>query len=153
MKPSEMSQARRARASLLTTLAQMLCCLAPLVCTAMARTYAGGFGATPVDDLRGRTVLQCSPAEFVQSGIVDAEVMADLVDNNAANLLHQLVLGIAHGADGAAVDGDPVREDANVVRRATGEGNSAVQTEQARGTVAMIDGHSDVAHELPEGWR
>src|SRR5436190_2233744 len=59
--------------------------------------------------------LSLSPAEFVQSGVVDTEVVADLVDDGPAYLLDNVQVGATDGADGLAVDGDAVGQRARVL--------------------------------------
>src|SRR5438270_9420939 len=48
------------------------------------------------------TSVRASPAQLPQPGVVDAEVMGDLMHDHAPHLLHDLVLGVAHGADGTS---------------------------------------------------
>jgi hypothetical protein len=50
-----------------------------------------------------------SPAEFPKPVVINAEMVADLVDDGAADLLDDLRLGTAGRADRLTVDGDPVR--------------------------------------------
>ena len=53
-----------------------------------------------------------APAELVQPLVVDAEVVGDLVDDRGRDLLHHVVLGVAHAQGRVAVDGDAVGQDA-----------------------------------------
>jgi DNA-binding transcriptional regulator YhcF (GntR family) len=50
-----------------------------------------------------------SPAELVEPLVTDSEVMSDLVDHGATDLLDDVVLGTADRADRPPVYGDPVR--------------------------------------------
>jgi hypothetical protein len=49
-------------------------------------------------------VFAGSRSELVQSGVVDAEVVADLLGDGPAHLLDNFLVGAADGADGSAVD-------------------------------------------------
>lgn len=57
--------------------------------------------------------MSVSPAEFAEPGVVNAEVVGDLVDDGAADLVSDLLLGAADRADCLLVDGDPVGEHAS----------------------------------------
>jgi circadian clock protein KaiC len=95
-------------------------------------------------------ILPVSPAELVQPGVVDAEMMADLVHDGPAHLLDDLRLGAAYRADREPVDGDPVGQHAGVVRRAAGERHSLIETEQAGRASGVLDGDRHVAHQLAQ---
>ena len=69
------------------------------------------------------------PAELVEPVVVDAHVVGELVDHRDADLLDQLVLVLALGAEGEAVDRDDVGEDAGVVA-AGGQRDAVVEAEQ-----------------------
>jgi hypothetical protein len=62
------------------------------------------------------------PAQFAQALVIDAEVVSDLVDDGAADLVCDVVPGWAGRADRLAVDGDPVGQDPGISRRPAGEG-------------------------------
>lgn len=62
------------------------------------------------------------PAELVELVVVEAEVVGDLVDHRGADLLDDLFAGVAEAEGRAAVDEDPVRQDAGVPLAAFGEG-------------------------------
>src|SRR5213083_145239 len=49
-----------------------------------------------------------SPAQFPQARVVDAEVVRHLVDDDPPDLVDHLLLAVGEGADGRAVDRDPV---------------------------------------------
>jgi two-component system, NarL family, sensor kinase len=98
--------------------------------------------------------LASLPAQFPQPGIVDAEVVRDLVDDGPPDLFADLVLGPADRADGPAVDRDAVGQHPRVAgRRPVGERDPLVEPEQAARSGAVLDGHGDVAHQLPESGR
>jgi hypothetical protein len=63
-----------------------------------------------------RGYVRVSPSEFVESGVTDADVVADLVDHGPAYLLDNLDAGSAAGAAGSAIDGDLVGQHTAVVR-------------------------------------
>ncbi len=71
-----------------------------------------------------------SPAEFAEPGVVDAEVVGDLVDDGPADLAGDLLLAEADRADRLPVDGDPVGQHPRVLRGAAGERDALVQPEQ-----------------------
>ena len=91
------------------------------------------------------------PAEFPQPGVIDAEVVRDLVDDGPPHLFGDLVLGPADRADGQPVDRDAVRQHPRVAGcRAAGERDPLVKPEQPARPRTVLDGHGDVAHQLPE---
>ena len=69
-------------------------------------------------------------AEVVQPVVVDAEVVGDLVHDGDADLLDDLVLGLAHRQRGVAEDRDPVRAPPSVAAVALGERDAVVEPEQ-----------------------
>ena len=94
-----------------------------------------------------------SPAEFGEAGVVDPEVMADLMHDSALHLVNYLVLGPADGADRQAVDGDPVRQHPGVARRAAGQRDPLIEPEQARRAGLVLDHDRHVAHQAPQPLR
>jgi hypothetical protein len=48
------------------------------------------------------------PAEFSEPLVIDAEIVADLVDDGTADLFGDFPLAMADRANGLAKDGDPV---------------------------------------------
>ena len=90
------------------------------------------------------------PAEFVEPVVIDAEEVADLVDDGPADLVGDLIDGVAQRADRPAVDGDAVRQHHGVLAAAVGEGNALVQPEQARRSVVVLDHHGDVVQQPPK---
>src|SRR5215468_4240618 len=90
------------------------------------------------------------PAELVEAIIVDAEIVADLVDHSPAYLVAHLILGVADDADGQAVDRDPVGQDPGVLRGAAGERHPLVEPEQPGRARAVLDRDGDVAHQRAE---
>src|SRR6478736_9291522 len=90
------------------------------------------------------------PAEFGEAVVVDAEVVGDLVHHRPPDLVGDLLLGAADGADLQAVDGDPVGQYPGVVRGALGERDALVEPEQAGRTRVVLDDHRDVAHQPAE---
>ena len=73
------------------------------------------------------------PAQFAEPVVVNAEMVGDLVDNGAADLLGDLLLVAADRANRLPVDGDPVGQDPCVLRRAASERDALVQPEQPGG--------------------
>src|SRR3954470_9126021 len=71
-----------------------------------------------------------APAQFVEAGVVDAEVVRDLVDDGDRDLLDHLVLGLADVADGLAVDHDPVGQRTAVLPASLGQRVALVEPEQ-----------------------
>jgi len=57
--------------------------------------------------------------------------MGDLVDDGAADLVVDLLLGTADCADRLPVDSDPVGQDSRVLRCAAGERDTLAKPEQA----------------------
>ena len=57
-----------------------------------------------------RLLVGLSPAEFVQSVVVDAEVVGDLVDHRDRHLVDNFFLGVAALQQRLAVDRDGVRQ-------------------------------------------
>jgi hypothetical protein len=90
------------------------------------------------------------PAQFVEPVVIDAEEVADLVDDGPADLVGDLIDGVAQRADRPAVDGDAVRQHHGVLAATVGEGNALVQPEQARRPVVVLDHHGDVVQQPPE---
>src|SRR3954465_723895 len=89
-----------------------------------------------------------SPAEFVEPGVVDAEVVRDLVDDGDRDLLDHLVLALADVADGLAVDHDPVRQRAAVLPAAVGQRVPLVEAQQVGLVlVAVLDQDDDVVQQ------
>jgi hypothetical protein len=58
--------------------------------------------------LAWRAGCEVLPAEFAEPVVIDAEVVGDLVDDGPADLVGDLLLGLAGRTDLPAVDGDPV---------------------------------------------
>src|SRR5205814_212086 len=56
--------------------------------------------------------VRASPTQLSQAGVVDAEVVADLMDDDAAHLLDDLLLVARQGADWHPVDGDAIGHEA-----------------------------------------
>jgi hypothetical protein len=90
------------------------------------------------------------PAEFPESAVVNAEMVRDLVDDGTADLVGDLLLGMALRADRLVVDGDAIGQHARVLRRAAGERDALIQPEQAGRPHAILDRHHDIAHLLAE---
>src|SRR5499426_92453 len=109
----------------------------------------GPSGGSPAAPKPGR-LAGPSPAELGEAGVVDAEVVADLVHDRAPHLLDHIVLGLADGADREAVDGDPVRQHPRVTRRPAGERDSLVEPEQARRARRVLDRDRHVAHQAAQ---
>src|SRR6185312_14485092 len=83
-----------------------------------------------------------------QPGVVDAEVVGDLVHDGDRDLLDHVVLGLADRQDRLPVEGDPVRQQAAVVVPALGQRDAFVQTEQVRVVrVPLLDQHDHVVHQ------
>jgi hypothetical protein len=90
------------------------------------------------------------PSEFGKATVVDAEMVGDLVDDGAADLVGHPLLGTADRADRLTVDGDAVGQHSRVLRRPAGERDALVQAEQAGRARAVLDRHRDVAHQPAE---
>src|SRR5881227_1461264 len=90
---------------------------------------------------RRGTHLPCGalPVEFGEAVVVDAEVVGDLVHDRPADLVGDLLLGAADGADLPAVDGDPVGQHPGIVRGALGERDALVEPEQSRRTRVVLN--------------
>jgi hypothetical protein len=91
-----------------------------------------------------------SPSQLAQSRVANTEVVPDLVDHGAANLLHDLLVTATDSANGTAVDRDPVGQDAGVARRTAGQRNAVVEAEQAHRPSVVFHDDGHVAHEFPE---
>src|SRR3954447_26939820 len=92
-----------------------------------------------------------APAQFVEAGVVDAEVVRDLVDDGDRDLLDHLVLGLADVADGLAVDHDPVGQRAAVLPAALGQRVALVQPQKVGLVlVAVLDQDDDVVEQRHE---
>ena len=61
------------------------------------------------------------PAEFCEPVVVNTEMVGDLMDDGPADLVRDLLPGLADGADRRAIDGDPVGEDTRIIRRTAGQ--------------------------------
>src|SRR6516162_4114758 len=87
------------------------------------------------------------PAELFEAGVVDPEVVGDLVHDRDADLAHNVGLVGAHPADGQPKDRDPIRHRQPVVRDAVagplGERDAFVQAEQA-GPALVLDKDGNV---------
>ena len=57
-----------------------------------------------------RLLAQSTPAEFVQTIVVDAEMMSDLVDHRDRHLVDDFSFAVTHLQQRFAVDGDGVRQ-------------------------------------------
>ena len=90
------------------------------------------------------------PAELAEPVVVNAEMVGDLVDDGAADLGRDLLLGVADRADRLPEDGDAVGQHPGVLGRAAGERDALVEPEQAGRASAVLDRHRDVAHQLAE---
>jgi hypothetical protein len=66
--------------------------------------------------------------QFRESVVIDAEVVAELVDDGSAYLLDNLDAGAADGADDSAIDGDPVGQHTGIVRRAADQGTPETES-------------------------
>src|SRR5690606_12653314 len=94
---------------------------------------------------------ESAPAEFVQPGVVDAEVVSDLVHHGDQHFLHHFVLGVAHRQDGLAVDRDPIRQFTAAGRGALGQGDAVIPADDVRlFLVALLDQRHDVVHRRGE---
>src|SRR6476646_7851454 len=87
------------------------------------------------------------PAEFGEAVVVDAEMVGDLVHHRPADLVGDLLLGAADGADFQAVDSDPVGQHPVGVLGARGERDAPVEPDQAGRLVVVLDVHRAVAHQ------
>jgi hypothetical membrane protein len=93
------------------------------------------------------------PAKFAQAGVVDAEVVGDLVDDGPADLVGDLVLGLADRADRLVVDGDPVGQDPRVAGCPAGQRDALVEAKQPGRPRTVLDRDGDIAHQPPEALR
>jgi hypothetical protein len=88
----------------------------------------------------------------VEAGVVDAEVVRDLVHHGDGHLVDHLSFGVAHAKQRAAKDRDAVGQDAAVVPAAAGQVETLVQPQQipllGAGFVLHQDRHVvEVAHQ------
>ncbi|MCW2527688.1 MAG: hypothetical protein JWM76_2548 [Pseudonocardiales bacterium] len=88
-----------------------------------------------------------TPAELVQAGVVDADVMTELVHNRNRDLLRQFVLIGAELHEGPAKQRDLIGQSERVVRVALGQRDAVIETEQSR-LVRIPTSHSD--HDVVE---
>src|ERR1700750_653801 len=102
--------------------------------------------AAPRNSSAGRAL----PAQFGEAVVVDAEVVGDLVHHGPPDLVGDLLLGAADGADLQPVDGDPGGQHPGVIRRAVGERDALVEPQQAGRTRVGLDDPRDVAHQPAE---
>src|SRR3954452_12533810 len=97
----------------------------------------------------GRNGHRSAPAELVESVVVDAEVVRDLVDDGDGDLVDDVLLGLADVADRLAIDHDPVRQLAAVVPAPLGQGEPLVEPEQVRLVgVPVLHEDDDVVEQL-----
>lgn len=81
-----------------------------------------------------------APAEVVESVVVDAEVVSDLVDDRDGDLLLEVLAVLAEAAERAGEQDDPVGERASTPAEVTlGEGDTLVDAEQV---VRLVGGGS-----------
>src|SRR5690625_3898853 len=92
-----------------------------------------------------------APAQLVEAGVVDAEVVGDLVHHGDRDLLDDLLAALADPQGGAAEDGDPVGQRAGgppVV--ALGQRGALIQAQEVRlahlGRRLVHDEVDDVVH-------
>src|SRR5207248_6246930 len=87
-----------------------------------------------------------------EAGVVDAEVVGDLVHDRHLYLLDDVLLGVADGQDRPAEDEDAVGEHAAVVPAALGEGVPLVHPEQVRiaGRRVVLDQDHHVVEKVEE---
>src|SRR3954447_1622439 len=115
-------------------------------CSIMIGSFPGVSG-TPIT-----LPAPLSPAQFVQAGLVDPEVVRDLVHDGHRDLLDDVVDGVADVADRLAIDHDPVRQRPAVLPAALGQRVALVEPEQVGlVVVAVLDEDDDVVqqeHEL-----
>src|SRR5206468_3767017 len=91
-------------------------------------------GGTPlVARLRAPRSLPVVLLELLEPVVVEAEVMADLVEDGVADQLLHLFAAVAVLLDGTLVDRDGVREDAAIEGVATGEVGAPVETVESVG--------------------
>jgi hypothetical protein len=69
-------------------------------------------------------------ADLIKVVFVQAEVVADFVEDSLADLLEKLPSGPAYSLDVEAIDDDPVGQTAAVLDAAVGQGDSTVHTEE-----------------------
>src|SRR5215218_8252884 len=92
------------------------------------------------------------PPEFVQTVVVDAEVVRDLVDDRDGDLVDDLRFGVAEVQQRSAVDRDGVRKrPRRVPTVALGQRDPLVEAEEAGFVgVAVLDQDDDVVERLRE---
>lgn len=93
------------------------------------------------------------PAEFVKAVVVDAEMVADLVDYGAPDLLDHFGFSAADRAYRDPVNGDPVGQYGRIVRRSLCERNAVVEPEQTLRSRLVFDRDGHVAHQAAQIWR
>src|SRR5438045_624214 len=94
-------------------------------------------GTPLVARLRAPRSLPVVLLELLEPVVVEAEVMADLVDDGVADQLLHLFAAVAVLLDGTLVDRDGVREDAAIEGVATGEVGAPVETVEGVGRLDL----------------
>jgi len=102
------------------------------------------------EKIGGQIVSAALPAQFVEPGVIDAEMVCHLVDDGFADLVGDFILGLADGADRLAVDRDLVWEHPGVLSGPAGQRDALVESEQPEGSRAVLHDYRDIAHQPPE---
>src|SRR4051812_18952894 len=90
-------------------------------------------------------------AELLEAGVVDAEVVAHLVDDGHPHLLDDLLLGVAASEDRRTEDREAIgHRAADAVLLAMRQRPALVEPEQPHPVRPVLDEHGDVLHEPPE---
>ena len=89
----------------------------------------------------------------MKPGVIDAEVVPDLVDNRYAYFVDHVVLRIANLAYRISVDLNTVGQDCGVPVTALCEGDPGVQAQQVGFGRIIDDRDDDIAHHPRQTWR
>jgi hypothetical protein len=83
-----------------------------------------------------KSLFRSGHAEFVEAVVVDAEVVANFMENGDSHLFANVIVGIANGLDVVLIDADAVGKDEVVVLAALGQRDAMVEPEEK---VSLLD--------------
>ncbi len=91
-----------------------------------------------------------APAEFVETLVVDAEVVGDLVHNSGNDFVHHFFVSIADRTDRPPVDEDAIRQFTNTVILTFSERNAVIEPQNVGVFTVVFDQENDVVDECEE---